>query len=143
MGETCTGVRFSQTITTPTVVYQGIITPGTVVISILPHSRGIPLLDSHSTQSQPVDPTAGTKLHLRMNGTVSAHESSDSEGTNMMAVSNLSYGRQKRRQRSSLSDTLSRSTDIINFFPEGLYFDDKSKWEAFFKKFKQCSVALK
>ena len=79
--------------------------------------------------------TPKTKLQF------SSSEKSDSNDTDsesyQSAVSEI-----KITKRTHKSNNRKRSSNLIQHFPKGLYFDGKSNWKTFNEKFKKCSLAL-
>ena len=84
---------------------------------------------------QSIPYTPKTKLQF------SSSEKSDSNDTDsefyQSAVSEI-----KITKRTHKSNNRKRSSNLIQHFPKGLYFDGKSNWETFNEKFKKCSLAL-
>ena len=79
--------------------------------------------------------TPKTKLQFS-SGELQNSTDSDSESY-QSAVSEIKLPKRKHR----LSDKSKRSSNLIQYFPKGLYFEGKSNWETFKEKFKKCSFA--
>ena len=78
------------------------------------------------------------KTKLQFSSSVKSDNNDSDSESYQSAVSEIKMTKRMHKSRGNRK----RSSNLIQHFPKGLYFDGKSNWETFEEKFKKCSLAL-